>query len=345
MRDIFVHPAGQDDNLGDSALRAGLIAALRGDGHRLHVYLEAQSGDYLSGIPTSSTDVAYSTRRAWVSAARTTRRPVYVVNAGEVSPKPGQRYPHARRAAEMRATLGRDGIVIAAGLGLKDPALGPQLQFDDVLRHASIMSWRDGGSRDAARFGEIAPDWAFALGSDLKQWALADEREFIAVTLRFDRPWPSSVWFGEVRALAAESGRRIVTLAQVARDAPRAVALAEELGGTYLVAPSTMHNDLDRHVRSIYARALAVVSDRAHALIMGATEGAYPIGTAVDPQKIQRLLAAVGLDALTGSHDNLGGRATQLTRVAPTLTSAIGAARRDLARLADNIQSTLIDSV
>jgi hypothetical protein len=237
--------------------------------------------------------------------------------------------------------IDRGGVVIAAGVGLKDPALAATVQFDRALREASVMSWRDHASRDAAGFGDVAPDWAFTLGSESSTWSGREARRFVAVTLRFDRPWPEERWFNAVRALASRHDATIVTVAQVARDAPLAVRLAEALGGIYLVARSTCHDDLDTHVRSVYAQSLAVVSDRAHALIMGATEGAYPLGTAADPQKIKRLLDTAGVGALTGHHDGFAERAAGVEAQLPGLPAAIGQARGQLSDLTARIQAVL----
>lgn len=341
MQDVFVQPSGQDDNLGDSALRAGLLDALRVDGIRLHVHLEGQSSDYLAGMPLRASDTLYPKRREWLEAARQARRPVFVVNAGEINPQADLLYPNAKRVAELRGVVARGGVVIAAGIGLKDPAIAAKVRFDDVLRDAAVMSWRDDGSRDAVGFGDVAPDWAFALGPDTAAWVASESRDQIAVTLRFDRPWPDDDWFAAVRGLASRTGSRIVTVAQVARDAPRAVQLADVLGGEYLIAPSMRHDDLDVHVRSAYSRALVVVSDRAHALIMGATEGAYPLGTAADPQKIRRLLDTAGIGDLTGHYDGLADRAARLESVLPELGGAVDAARSSLSALTERIHAAI----
>lgn len=341
MQHLFVHPGGQDDNLGDSALRVGLLNALRAPNQQLHVLLDGQSSDYVAGLPLTRDDAVYSARRTWLAARRKAKGAVYVVNAGEVNPRPDAPFPHPRRALELRATVSAGGTVIAAGLGLKTPSIAGRVQFDPALRDAAVMSWRDQGSCEAAGFGTFAPDWAFSLGAAEGAWEPRNRRDFIAVTLRFDRPLPSADWFDAVRRLASRTETRIVTVAQVARDAPLAVRLAHDLEGDYMVAPSNRHDDLDTHVRSVYGRSLAVVSDRAHALIMGATEGAYPLGTAADPQKIERLLTTAGVGELTGHHDGFADRADQLESVLPSLAPSITQARADLTELTSRIQATL----
>ena len=177
----------------------------------------------------------------------------------------------------------------------------------------------------------------------MSTWLSRDARPYLTVTLRFDRPWPVDTWFAEVRTFAELTGTSIATVAQVARDAPRAVRLAEALGGKYLVPPSTRHDDLDDHVRGIYARSLAVVSDRAHALIMGATEGAYPVGTSSDSQKIERILAAAGLGSLTGRHDTFAARVDGLDSELGGLANAIENTRGKLSALTARIAAALAD--
>lgn len=340
MQDVFVNLGGQDDNLGDSVLRVAYYVAAKGEGRRFHVLLEGRTGDYVAGVPLDPSDVVYTSRTAWAKASGGANRPVHLFEAGEINPR-GKLYPGSGPAAMLRGAVERGGIVISAGMGLRDPSAVDPSRFDPVLRDAAVVSWRDPVSRDAAGFGGCAPDWAFSFGPATGDWAPARSRPLLAVTLRFDRAWPDEAWLAAVRALAAQTSTRIVTVAQVARDAPRAVRLAEALGGEYLVAPSTSHADLDAHVRAVFGQSLAVVSDRAHGLIIGATEGAYPIGSAADPQKISRLLAAAGLDALTGRYDQLAAAGPRLESELPTLAPSMDAARADVADLARRIQAAM----
>ncbi|MFW2512566.1 hypothetical protein ACNI3K_02190 [Demequina sp. SO4-13] len=339
-QDVFVNLGGQDDNLGDSVLRAAYFEAARGEGRSFHVLLEGRSSDYVTGLPLDPADTIYTTRAAWVRASTEATRPVHLFEAGEINPRSAV-YPAESRSAPLRHAIDSGGAVIVAGLGLKTPAQSSPSQFDQVLRDAAVVSWRDAGSRDAAGFGGVAPDWAFSYGPHTTEWSNPDSRPLLAVTLRFDRPWPDDSWLEAVRALAAQTSTRVVTVAQVARDAPRAVRVAEALGGEYLIAPSTRHSDLDAHVRSVFGQSLAIISDRAHGLIIGATEGAYPIGSAADPQKISRLLAAAGLSDLVGSYDQLAEFGTALESKLPGLAPAIDSARSEVADLGARIQTAM----
>jgi hypothetical protein len=340
VQDVFVNLGGQDDNLGDSVLRAGYFLASRGEGRRYHVLLEERSSDYVTALPLEPTDIVYTRRSAWAAAGMASQRPVQLFEAGEINPR-ARPYPKRDRVEHLHHAADVGGVVIMAGMGLKHPAASDFEQFDPVLREAAVVSWRDAGSRDAVGFGGVAPDWAFSLGTHTSEWSPASDRPLLAVTLRFDRPWPDERWLSGVREIATQTGTRIVTVAQVARDAPRAVRLAEALGGEYLIAPSTSHADLDAHVRAVYSRSLAVVSDRAHGLIIAATEGAYPIGSAADPQKISRILAAAGLGDLVGHYDEVAAFGSRLEASLPTFVAAMDAARADVAELTERMQTAM----
>ncbi|MFD4959670.1 hypothetical protein [Microbacterium sp. NPDC058389] len=337
---VFAHLSGQDDNLGDSALRVAYLDALRGPGRHVHVFLGPASTDYLSAFTTAPDLTFHEERATWIGAEQEATRPVHAFNAGETNPRGGV-FPVARRAAECARVLDAGGALIFAGLGIKSVETAANVTFDASMHNATIMSWRDQGSRDAAGFGEFAPDWAYSLGTPAEEWRSSFDRPWLAVTMRFDRLWPDADWFAAMRAFAEDTGTKIVTLAQVARDAPRAVHLAEALGGEYLPPPSMRHADLDAHVRMVYQRSLAVVSDRAHGLIIAATEGAYPIGSGSDPQKIARLLAAAGLGGLVGRYDELGEFADRFEAHLPGLAPAVHAARADISDLTARIRTAM----
>jgi hypothetical protein len=339
-QNVFAHLGGQDDNLGDSALRVAYLNALRGVGRHVHLFLGPATTDYLAAFAAAPDITVYEQRAAWLDSERASTRPVHAFNAGEINPRPGV-FPVPRRAAECATVLSSGGALIFAGMGIKSVESAAHVSFDSAMHNASIMSWRDQGSRDAAGFGEFAPDWAYSLGTPIDGWVPSHQRELLAVTLRFDRPWPDESWFQAMRTFATSTATRIVTVAQVARDAPRAARLANELDGEYLMPNSMRHDDLDRHVRDVFARSLAVVSDRAHGLIIGATEGAYPIGSGSDPQKISRLLAAAGLGGLVGRYDEFSEFAARFEAHVGGLAPAVHAARADVADLTTRIRAAM----
>lgn len=294
----------------------------------------------MAGFAPAPDLTIYSARAQWSAAEAATARPVLAFNAGEINPRTGH-FPVPTRAAECARALDAGGTVIFAGLGIKNVDKLQGVAFDPVMREAPVMSWRDRGSRDGAGFGDFAPDWAYSEGAAVDEWAPAAGRPLIAVTMRFDRAWPGEEWLASVRAFAAATQTRIVTVAQVARDAPRAVHLARALGGEYVMPSSMRHDVLDEYVRAVYRQSLAVISDRAHGLIIGATEGAHPIGSGSDPNKISRLLTAVGLGDLVGRYDQFDDFARRFETHLPTLARAVDAARVDIAGLTARIHAAM----
>lgn len=337
---VFAHLSGQDDNLGDSALRVAYLEALRGQGRHVHIYLGEASSDFTAGFAQAPDLTFYRQRSDWSDAESRVARPVHAFNAGEINPRAGS-FPVARRAAECARVLDRGGALIFAGIGIKNVNSLDGVAFDPVMRNASVMSWRDRGSRDGAGFGSFAPDWAYSEGSPASEWEPSSNRRALAVTLRFDRAWPGDRWLRAVRAFADSTQTEIVTVAQVARDAPRAVRLAHSLGGTYVTPKSMRHDDLDDYVRAVYRSSLAVVSDRAHGLIIGATEGAYPIGSGSDPHKISRLLASVDLGDLVGHYDDFEDFAGRFEGRLAGLEPAVSSARAGVARLTAQIHAAM----
>ncbi|MFJ2542621.1 hypothetical protein [Microbacterium sp. NPDC087589] len=297
----------------------------------------------MAGFTPAPDLTIYSARTAWSAAEAATARPVLAFNAGEINPRTGH-FPVPARAAECARALDAGGALIFAGIGIKNVNRLQGVAFDRVMREASVMSWRDRGSRDGAGFGDFAPDWAYSEGASVDDWAPAAERPLIAVTMRFDRGWPGEEWLAAVRAFAVAMQTRIVTVAQVARDAPRAVRLARALGGEYVTPSSMRHDALDDYVRAVYRQSLVVISDRAHGLIIGATEGAYPIGSGTDPSKISRLLTAVGLGDLVGRYDQFGDFAARFETHLPRLAPAVTVARAEIADLTARIH-TAMDAV
>lgn len=338
---VHIDIGGQDDNLGDSALRQAYLQALRGPDRLFRLVGGNQSSDYLAGFALTEADKWFTDRRQWAESMDKGSKPALAFGAGEINPRGSKAFPTEIRHNELTAVRDAGGAVIIAGIGLKDTEYSKDVKFVSPFRDANIVSWRDSGSQAAAGFGETNPDWAFSLGSKTSSWAPAATRKFIAVTLRFDRPYPDAAWISTLQRLAKQTSTQIITVAQVARDAPRAVRLAADLDAMYMAPPSFAHDALDAHVRNVFQRSLAVVSDRAHGLIIAATEGAYPIGSAANPHKISRLLDEVGLGSLVGAYGALPDFVEQFASKLEDLPPAINVARERLSNLTARIHGAL----
>jgi hypothetical protein len=308
VRDVLVSARGQTDNLGDSVLRRGLLDALRPLG-RLVVNVDGLPDGYVGALGLQAQDLLVRDRRDWArrSTAGAWQGAVYGFNAGETYATAGYAGHLLKTAPLVLASRLRGGAGLHVGLGLRAPSRlwGPVLGL--ALLPCSVVAWRDADSRSWAGRGVVAPDWGYAFGTlDLTTAREGDDRPVLAVSLRGDRPAPGAVWTDTVRAVAAARSLDVVVVPQVGRDLPRARELAADLGGELVAWDGVDHAAAEKVVRDVYRRASFVVSDRLHALVLGHTEGALPVGLAPGSAgKLERSLATVGATGVAFSTDGI----------------------------------------
>ncbi|MDF2994130.1 MAG: hypothetical protein K0S37_4644 [Microbacterium sp.] len=301
MTRVFVSTWGQNDNLGDSVLRRGLLEAVQPDDGKAHVFIGGNDDGYLTALGLRGDEVLYRSRSKWWQAAFShllLERTVLVQTAGELV------FEGARPYAGWRTILGvglaslRGGAGLQVGAGVRNPSTPVPALERRARRRLSVVAWRDFETQKAFGTGDVAPDWAFAEGSDLDSLhGLTTSRDEIVVSTRGDRPALASATVDQLRDLADRHGLRLHVVTQVRRDETRARELAESLGeGTRLTLwRDESHAEWETVVRRIYGGAAIVASDRAHVLIIGATEGALPLGVSGSSiEKVRRLLAPAG---------------------------------------------------
>ena len=294
MRNVFVNPAGQRDNLGDSVLRRPYLDALRERG-RLHV-LVGDHDDFTSGLGLTENDVAYRSKSRWLAAlcrSAVARSADLGVNAGEVVGTSRERIRSLWQVVAAGLVRVGGGTVVVSGVSVR-PGTAPSATNLGVLsRWADIVTWRDTATRDALGLGEVKADWAFSLlADDLRD---PRDRPRVAVCMRGDRPAPTAAWVERVRTFAESRNVELVVVVQVRRDAQRARELATLLHAELIEWDATDdHLAQERKLRALYATCLAMISDRIHALIIAAGEGAVPIGTSTSsPDKLVRTFQPV----------------------------------------------------
>jgi hypothetical protein len=351
---VFVDVRGLSENLGDSVLRRAWLDALRPIG-QINA-LVGDDADYASGLGLTAQDRPFRQWGPWFRSALRAgagRRTVFALNAGELS-------VHRQFAARLtwQAALAstvrmRGGTVLLAGVGFRGGSTGLARSMRPVTALAGVVSWRDEWTRSLLGIGEVNPDWAFALGqssdnldADDRNSASTSRRQ-IAVSMRGDRPEPSAAWVTAVRRLADDNGCALVVVTQVRGDHQRSEMLAALLDARHLRWENDKsHHEHEALVRDAYARSRAVVSDRIHALIIGLTEGAVPIGfTTGKAEKVSRTFAAVtdtkvgfGQDELTGP--DLRAHLQHLLDARRPLLNDLHAARERLAQLTSRIQAS-----
>lgn len=299
---IFTSIVGQEDNVGDSVLRRGLVRALQATGHDLHVFVGDNSPGYIETAGAASSAL-YRSRNEWYRAMAlgTIRKDTSVVlNAGERQFGPRESFL-GKKQGTFFASLHRLGCrFIQTGVGIRHPQ-SPLPKPPSSLNMFELVTWRDPISRSYIGTGSVTPDWAFATGGpDFREAGTRpSERSRLAVSLRGDRAAPDDEWLRTVRSTAAARQLQITLVVQVARDQKLAYELADRLGpGTDVVGwSSNDHVVQEQAVRDAYRTSSAVLSDRLHSLVIGATEGAVPIGFSPNSvEKARRTLTPVGLE-------------------------------------------------
>lgn len=282
---VFAWLTGHVRNVGDSALRRAYVCALRESGP-VRVWSGAPGSGYESGLELQDGEASRSFA-SWLrelAVAIVRSRPSIAFNAGAFGVTKAYLGGLILLLPLLVALRARGGRIIWVGAAVSRRRGALSRPFDALARAADLLVWRDTVTPVLMRRGETAPDWAFGLSAgglwtrDPARPTPVDERPYIAVALRGDRPAPGEDWLDAVEDLSRRLGRQVVCVAQVADDDELAATLAVRLGGQHARWGSEDHKRQEQAVRAWYSDSALVLSDRLHALIIAATEGAVPLG-------------------------------------------------------------------
>lgn len=340
---VFSWGEGLDSNLGDSILRRGLVRRLNKFGPQ-HIYVGNCSPGYLAGLQAPSDAVLYTSQLRWflaIARSAAWRRTFVHMSPGEAIAD--------RRSVPMRlgfAALGlavrlRGGSIHQTGVGVRSPLGKWVWPLRLTSRVASTLTWRDRWSRDTIGRGSVAPDWA--MGEGPPQIETSSDRDHLTVSLRGDRVWPSEREVSAVASLAEAAGLRLAVVSQVAADDDLARDLHARLGGEILLWGEGNHAEAEVAVRDLYSRTALILSDRVHALLVAATEGAVPRAFGVaSTEKAGRTLDAAGFADCVVSLDDIeegpkGGKIGAALSSLSEVPSTVAEARAQLDRLATSL--------
>lgn len=335
MTRAFLSTWGQNDNLGDSVLRRGLVTAFQASkSTELHVFIGDNDDDYLTALGLRGDEVLYRDRQRWWlagMAGMARERTILAQTAGELFIGKGTHFAGWRTLAGARMAKLRGGTAIQVGAGVRFPQRPIPTLERSARSSMGFVAWRDAPTRDAFAVGSVAPDLAFGEGSAPESWAGSSAlRDRMAVTLRGDREAPTSGAVRKIRAFADEHGLEPLVLTQVRRDSARARALADALGvGEPLLWSGESHSEWEERVRDVYRRSRWVVGDRAHALIIGATEGAIPLAWSGQTiEKLTRIMAPAGIDLPASiDEESLGPYVSDMTSTSSAMSTRMSSAR------------------
>ena len=301
---VFVIASGQDDNIGDVVLRRRMLAALSGLGPR-HVFVHKASPGFREGLLLGPDDRFYDDYRTWLRACTMTgltSRLLLMHNAGELV---GNRDIAKRHLSLIPASLLarlRGHGVVRIGSGMRDSSGRWLPVIRAVAWLDSVTIWRDATSRSYFGRGDVQPDWAFdaTLPHSLSGLDMTGERRYLAISMRSDRPLPPDAWFEALQIAARSRGLEPLVVTQVRRDNQLGAEIARRLGSQLIAWDDASHLEQERTVREIYRQSALVVSDRLHALVIGLTEGAVPVGAiAWNDVKLARHFAAAGIEDIS----------------------------------------------
>jgi len=341
---VYAWLTGQDDNIGDSALRRGYADALRARGP-LIAYVGSASDPYVGGLGLNESDRVARRFLPWLAEAvwRSRRAPVTIaLNAGEFSFSGRYTLIAVPLTAALVVFRRLGGRVIWLGASVPQATRSRTWLFRRLHRRAQLVRWRDRTTSRVFAPAPWMPDWV--LGFEPSGDSGMD-RIALGISLRSDRAYPSAQWLTSVRDTAHRLGLEIVTVAQVERDAVTAQRLAADLGGRSVVFDGRSHCEQERVVRAEYARMRVLISDRLHALLIAASEGAVPLGWCeATTTKITRHFAALGMPwvAVTPGREVAAVAALDgpaLDNLAARGQKRISAARTFLAEVAADVAS------
>ncbi|WP_349536327.1 hypothetical protein [Rhodococcus rhodochrous] len=306
MPDVYYWCRGQDDNIGDVLLRRRFLRELRCLGE-VHVLIGGASEGFIGAMSFDKSDVLYRSQAAWLKAlyrAAIRRGVVLAANPGEVrvDMKSALAYSSIIPAQVLSRWRGGKSLQLGVAVKGKHPIL--RIPVTIFGKNSELQSFREevAASPDAP----VYPDWAFDESRDTHDMVVA-RRDICAVTYRVDRPMLSECALEAIRRVCSERDLKIVVFSQVRRDNSRTRELASALGGDVILwEDDVSHSDQERKIRDLMARSELVVSDRIHALIMGTSEGATPLGLIPGPDvKVGPHFAAASIARISGDITSL----------------------------------------
>ncbi|MFG6446525.1 hypothetical protein ACFXQA_14790 [Microbacterium sp. P07] len=336
---VYAWITGERTNVGDSLLRRPYIAALSLIGP-LHLWINKSTPDFLTNLALPTETDLHRRFASWyvrLLASAVRRRTVLVLNAGEFRVRPSGAALLALLLIAAQLVRLRGGATIWVGVSVPQSERKLlSIPYRWAGRNLDYVQWREPRSVQTSARRAVGPDWGFAEGSPTANWDDA-LRPLCAFVLRGDRALPSDEWFRWARDLCADLGLRPVVVVQVRQDTDRAHEVAAVLEAQVIEwDPASDHVSQELRIREVYRESLLVVGDRLHGLVIGATEGAVPLGWVESSRgKIDTHFTAVGL-AYPGASE--GRTAAELRRVTTSditnwrdeLVSAIEEARRSI---------------
>ncbi|MEV8218578.1 polysaccharide pyruvyl transferase family protein [Microbacterium sp. NPDC077391] len=299
---VFISMTGPDGNLGDVLIRRLSLDWVRRPGG-LVAFVGNHNDSWIRAIGFDEQDRLVTggglARAAWMLRAALGRsKPIFVTDPGEVWVGRHRLPHHLFQLATGLIVKARGGKIIIPPHALAQHARAERSGMTLRLHRkfsqlADVCLWREQRSLDIVGVGVISPDIGFSDAA--RASAIDEQRRTLIISLRGDRPFPSTVVLQAIIELARTHSLEIVSLSQVDVDDDRARSIADHLGIRSLVW-DPRNSGSEEQIRGLYDNAALVISDRLHVLVLGLISGAMPVELAEKPErKIAAHFATVGL--------------------------------------------------
>lgn len=283
-RTAFMSIAAAEGNLGDIYIRRAVTRLIDSADGSAAIYTGKMGQSYIAAFRLPPGWLVTNSPRRFLTAmigACLRRRAVIIMAPGPTA--------LASAAAPLAKKIGVVALLTAASLiGNPVMVLGRAVRGDSrasllaervMARISSIYLARDPFTADLVGVpARLAPDLGFApTATEPAATPTPEARGTVAISLRFDRD-PQLDRVAQLVREWREAGLDPVFVTQVREDGPNHVRMAEALDVRCIDWPENRtHQEQETAVTHEYSRCVAVVSDRLHALIVGARCGALPV--------------------------------------------------------------------
>lgn len=280
--EVFMSLVAQEDNLGDLVIRRQVLQYAAATGARIHLLAAGMPKGFIEPFGLSDQEILYWSKSTFTRSMirQAFRRRVTLI----LSPGPEHLAPGWKGWLQILGQIGRTlflrcfgGRIVALGrsvLGVKSKwrILAARLS----ARLTNVYFARDHASVAALRSPVVkfAPDVAFDL--QVSPSVVPVTRPLAALSFRRE----GGPRVDDLKHLVEElesRGLQPILVSQVRRDDSVHAELAAAAGCDAVLWGAHSHGDQLDRVHEIYSRSKVVVSNRLHALIFGAVNGASPL--------------------------------------------------------------------
>jgi hypothetical protein len=300
-KEVFVPLVGEFSNVGDVMHRNELLQWLTPVG-KLHIYIGKAPKDFVKSLILPDDAILYTSFFSWLLKLIFARVncTIFVFNSGEVTLRARRLFLELLLLPFILLVKLKGGKIFRIGIAcMSNIKINLFWLWKLLFKTTDKIFWRTKKSQELFQIGEIIPDLAFAppLVEAKSINPTYPNNEFLVISMRHDRPYPSDEWFSKIKEFANQKGLKIVVVSQVRKDNHRTEEIASKLGVQAIIWNQNVnHLHQEEVVRGYYNRALITISDRLHVLIAAYTQGSIPCCILTSQaDKVQDHFDAIGL--------------------------------------------------